>query len=118
MNKTIDFDGYREEQKEEKLTIKAYGEDIELPASPRLSIMEDLIDMKNKEGKEATVPEEEVINMLDALMGADVRKKLSKNGATIKEMEWLLMQIWQKYNTGEQDDTKNQTNSTSQKTGD
>ena len=118
-DKYIDFDEYRKEKENEPLIIKAYGKEYELPPSPRLSIMEKLIELKNKEGKNATVPEEEMIAMIDALMGADARKELSEKGVEIDGLEWLLKNIWKKYNAGKKESgTKNPTNSTSQKTGD
>ena len=118
-DKYIDFDQYRKEKKKEPLIIKAYGKEYELPPSPRLSIMEKLIELKNKDGKDANIPEEEMIAMIDALMGEEARKELSEKGMGIDELEWLLKNIWKKYKPGKKESgKKNPTSSTSEKTGD
>ncbi|MGM0437493.1 MAG: hypothetical protein ACQEQD_04405 [Bacillota bacterium] len=118
--KYIDFDAYREEKENDKLIIKAFDEELELPPSPRLSIMEKLLELRNKKGDEADIPEQEIFVMLENLLGKEQLRKLIDNGVTTEEAEWLLMQIWQQYNStdDEEDGSKNETNSTSQKNGD
>lgn len=116
--KLIDFDAYREEKKDDKLIIKAFGEKLELPPSPKLAIMEKLIAMRNQKGEDAEVPEQEIFIMLESLLGKKPLRKLIDGGITSDEAEWLLMQIWKQYNSPKEDDTKNVTSSTSQKNGD
>lgn len=96
-DKYIDFDEYRKEKKQEPLIIKAFGEEYELPPSPKLHIMEKLIELRNKKGNNAAIPEEELISMIDALMGEENRRELSQKGIEIEDLEWLLMQIWKRY---------------------
>ena len=121
MSKTIDFDAYRAEKKDENITIKAFGEELELPPSPPLSTMEVLLGLYKKASSEATVPEEEVITMLEALLGKEQYRKLSDGGLTVSEAEWLIQELWKQYNPQQEvkeDDTKNKVASTSQKNGD
>jgi hypothetical protein len=120
MSKTIDFDAYRAEKKDENITIKAFGEKLELPPSPPLSTMEVLLGLYKKAGSEATVPEEEVITMLEALLGKEQYRKLSDGGLTVSEAEWLIQELWKQYNPEPEvkGDTKNKVASTSQKNGD
>jgi len=115
----IDFDKYLEEKEDKPLIIKAFGKEYKLPSSPKLSIMEKLIELRNQKGKKSNIPEEEIIAMIDALMGKEARKELSKEGIEIDGLEWLLLQIWEKYNSGKKESgKKNPPNSTLQKTGD
>ena len=121
MNKTIDFDAYRAEKKDNNIIIKAFGEELELPPSPPLSTMEILLGLYKKTGTEATIPEEEVITMLEALLGKKQYRKLSDGGLTVSEAEWLIKQLWKQYNPQPEEDegdTKNKVASTSQKNGD
>lgn len=119
-DKYIDFDKYRQEKEEEALVIKAFDKELELPSSPRLSIMEKLIQLKNNQGRDAEVPENEIFVMLKNLLGEEELRELIDNGITTDEAEWLLLRIWEQYNAepeADSSDTKNQTNSTSPKNG-
>jgi hypothetical protein len=120
MSKTIDFDAYRAERADEKIIIKALGEELELPPSPPLSTMEKLLALYKQSGSKATIPEEEVIIMLEALLGKKQYRKLSDGGLTVEEAEWLIKELWKQYNPQpkEQSDTKNTEASTSRKNGD
>jgi len=121
MSKTIDFDAYRAERADEKIIIKALGEELELPPSPPLSTMEKLLALYKQSGSKATIPEEEVITMLEALLGKKQYRKLSDGGLTVSEAEWLIQELWKQYNPQQEvkeDDTKNKVASTSQKNGD
>ncbi|MFP4647288.1 MAG: hypothetical protein ACLFN4_06680 [Candidatus Acetothermia bacterium] len=119
MAKTIDFDAYRQEKNEEPLIIIAFGNEYELPPSPKMSVMESIIGMKNEKGTGGTIPEEEMIWILDKLLGEDERKELFDQGMTVEELEWLILQMWEQY-MGQDDDEgeDDQKNSTSQKNGD
>ena len=117
MNKTIDFDQYRKERKKEKITIKAFGEKIKLLPSPPLSSVLDIIEMQ-EESEIEELPSKQVKKSLQAMMGEKQFDKLVENGMTIEESEWLITELWNKYNDDEQDDTKNIQASPSQKNGD
>ncbi len=106
-DKYIDFDKYRKEKEDDKIIIKAFGEELELPPSPKLETMEKIIEMMNIEGADSEMPEQEVLNMLESLLGKEQLQTLKEKGITISEAEWLLTQLWQQYNQ-EEDDTKNQ----------
>mgnify|MGYP000409113409 CR=1 FL=1 len=116
-DKYIDFDEYRAEKEKDKLIINAFEEELELPTSPKLAVMEKLIGMKNEKGKDADIPEKEIFEMLESLLGKEQLRRLIDNGITVDGAEWLLMQIWEQYTPSQEDDTKNKP-STSQKSGD
>jgi len=118
MSKTIDFDAYRAERKKEGIVIKAFGEDIELLPSPPLSSVLNIIEMQEK-GTES-LPAKQVKNSLEAMIGKEQFDKLTEKGMTVEESEWLITELWNKYNgkDDEQDDTKNAQPSPSQKNGD
>lgn len=122
MSKTIDFDAYRAERAKDNIILKAFGEEIELPPSPPLSNMLDIIDMNERLGGSADVPAEEARKMLELTLGKDQFKMLVKNGITLEESYWLIQKMWEIYgpqgNEDEQDDTKNNQPSPSQKNGD
>lgn len=118
MSKTIDFDAYRSEKKQEPIVIKAFGKSYELPPSPRLSIMEKLIELRQKKGDEGAIPEEEIVEMTNALLGEKQAKDLSKKGITLEELEWLLLEIWKCYNPNKEEGKGKNQSSTSSKSGD
>lgn len=118
MSKTIDFDAYRAERKKEGITIKAFGESVELMPSPPLSSVLDIIEMHEK-GDDQQLPAKSVKQNLRAMIGKEQFDKLIKKGMTVEEAEWLITELWNKYNgKDEQDDTKNKQPSPSQKNGD
>lgn len=119
MSKTIDFDAYRKEKKGEGIKIKAFGKTYELPPSPRMAIMEKLMELRQQSGGAETIPEEELVVMIRELIGEKESKELYKKGVTLEEMEWLLKQIWSVYGQkrAEGSDSKNP-HSTSPKSGD
>ena len=115
-DKYIDFDAYRREKKKEPIIVKCFGEELKMPASPRLAVMEELIELKNKIGSEGLISEEQTVFMIKALLGEEQAEKLSEKGITIDELEWLLTQIWQQYSPDKDDSKKGET-SISQKGG-
>jgi len=119
MTKTIDFDQFRKERKKEGITIKAFGEDIELLPSPPLSSVLNIIEMQEEGGVEE-LPAKQVKKSLQAMIGEEQFDNLIEKGMTVEESEWLITELWNKYNgkDDEQDDTKNAQNSPSQKNGD
>jgi len=123
MGTTIDFDAYRQERANDNIKIKAFGEELELPPSPPLSSMIEIIDMNEKMESEAFVPQKQIEQMLKLSLGKNQYKTLMEKGITIEESEWLVKKLWSIYNKSneeenEQDDTKNVQNSPSQKNGD
>ena len=119
MNKTIDFDQYRKERKKESITIKAFGEEIELLPSPPLSSVLSIIEMQ-EESEIEELPAKQVKKSLQAMLGKKQFTKLVEGGMTIEESEWLITELWNRYNSkdDEKDDTKNVQTSPSQKNGD
>lgn len=119
MAKRIDFDAYREEKKDDVITVHMYDEDIKIPAQPSLDLMEQVLSFINSKDKGNALADEEVVFMIEKLIGKEQYKKLKENGASVNDAEWLIKQITKMYtNTDEEDDTKNLTPSTSQKSGD
>ena len=113
--KHINFDEYRAEKAKETIKITAFGNEYELPGSPKVAIIERLMELKKKSGKEAFIPEEQIIVMVKELIGEEDATQLIKEGITVEELEWLLKQIWSVYSPGSGDETKN--TSTSQNGG-
>lgn len=112
MSKIIDFDNYRKEQKSDNIIIKAFDEELEIPSSPTLATMEELLELKDSLSSEGVIPEESVVRMLKELLGKDVYQDLRDKGADIEDAEWLLTQIWTLYRGVQEeeldeDDTKN-----------
>lgn len=117
MSKTIDFDAYREEKKDDVIKINMYGEEIKIPAQPSLELMEQVLDFINTKKQGNVLADEEIVFMIEKLLGEKQYKKLKENGASVQDAEWLIRQINKMYMNVEEDGTKNLTPSTSQKSG-
>jgi len=92
--RTIDFDKYREE-KEDSIELVAFGEKLEAPSSPALAVVEDIVELDEKDEDE--IPPEKLIDMLKVLLGEDSYKSLRDNGAELGDLEWIFNQIFSIY---------------------
>ena len=116
--KYIDFDAYRKEKEDDKIIIKAFKKELKLPPSPKLSVIEKVLEMRNKKGDEHALNETEVFGVLENLLGKKQFRELVDKGITSDEAEWLMGKLWNVYNPSrKEDDTKNKVPSTSQKNG-
>ena len=120
MSKTIDFDAFREERAEDNIYIKAFGEELELPPSPPLANMLEIIEMNERMGEKADIPQKQIKQMLELSLGKKQFDKLLEKGMTMEEANWLVKELWNIYNKvdTDKDDTKNNQPSPSQKNGD
>ena len=112
--KYIDFDEYLNEKEDNPITLKMFGDEYKLPASPPVSTMTKLFSMHRKD----TLKDEQVLNMLESLLGKEQFKVLVKNDVEIADAEWLVKKLVSMYNPAPEDaDTKNEQPSTSSKNG-
>lgn len=106
MAKTIDFDNYMEEKKEENITIKAFGEEFELPPQIPLKTMENIIQLRKELGKDGAIPEAQIFTALEQMIGKEALEVLKENDANIEDAQWLLKQIWKMYRTQDEKDAE------------
>lgn len=118
MSKYIDFDAYREEREKDVITIHMYGEEIEIPAQPTLALMEKVLEFTHQKEQGEVLADQEIIYMIENLIGKEQYKQMKENGASIQDAEWLITKVQEIYrNVDAEDDTKNLTPSTSPKSG-
>ena len=109
--RTIDFDQYRKEKKEEPIIVKAFGQEFELPPQIPLKTMENIIELRQKLGKGGTIPEEQIFTALEQMISEDALKVLIEEGADVSDAEWLLREIFRQYRTSAEKQAEEETES-------
>lgn len=99
-NKYFDFDQHMEEQDQQPVIIKIFGEQEELPASLPADLVFRLIRMQRK-GQD-NVDEEQLEIMATRLFGEERLEKWFGKGLTMDGLEVLLEKVMQIYNPEEQ----------------
>ena len=102
---TYDFDAFWEEQGQEEKTIRVLGTVYSLPPSPRASVLLKLLRMRKEKGKEGNIPEAELLEMSEELLGPEQMKKMLSDGLTIAQLEDVMRKIWEFYKPPEQNKT-------------
>ena len=92
-----DFDAFWEEQEDEPIRFRALGRDYELPPSPRASLILEMKKLRRSKGMDAEIPEEQVVTLLEHLIGEDEVRDLIDAGLTLEQLEDLLEWIGQQY---------------------
>jgi len=77
-NVTYDFDEFWAEKEEQDKKIKVLGTVYSLPPSPRASVILKLMKLKKEVGKKAAIPEEELIEMAEEIIGPKEMRRCLK----------------------------------------
>lgn len=122
--RTIDFDIFRAEQKDEGIDFIIGGEHYALPASLPASVAVDTIRMKAQMDDDDEVAIESLDSFGRSVFGPTVWEALlTKHRITINELEPLISRVMEAYTEGPKEETEDQTSatepssSTSSKTG-
>lgn len=91
----FDFDNFMQEQEEQPIIIKIFGQEEELPASLPASMV--LSIMRMQKAKNGNIPESEVLSMAEAMFGKDRLKKWCDNGLTMAGLEVLIKETTKLY---------------------
>ena len=103
-DKFRDFDAFWSEKEDEPIRFRALGREYELPPSPRASLILELKGLRESKGMDAEVPEEQVVTLLEHLLGEEDVQELIDSGLTIQQLEDLLQWIGQQYGMISEDD--------------
>lgn len=100
MTRTVDFDAFRAEQKEEPVYFKIGGQIYELPPSLPAAIAVDVIRLRAVDGDEAEVPLDVLETFGAALFGKELWLQLKdEHRLTMSEVPKLLEAVLEVYTT-------------------
>lgn len=106
MTRTVDFDAFRAERKEEPVYFVIGGKTYELPPALPAAIAVDVIRLRAIDGDESEVPLDVLETFGQALFGKDIwAKLLGEHRVTMAEVPPLLEQVLEVYTI---DDPKDQ----------
>jgi len=94
---TFDFDEFWAEKEEQDKKIKVFGKVYSLPPSPRAGVILRLMKMRKAKGDKGKIPEEELIEMAEGLIGPKEMRQMFNDGLTISQLEDVMKKIWELY---------------------
>ena len=114
-----DLTEFIEEAEGDATQFSYKGIKCEIPSSPTMKAMLKMQKIMDEKGENENLSDMEVLEINKLFIGEDTFDKLIDAGITIKGFEVLLTQkIMPNINLAEEDEGKNLTSSTSQKSGD
>jgi len=103
-----DFDAFWQEKQDEPIQFTAFGKTYDLPPSPPAAIILEMKKLRKDQGLDGVVAEEQLVMLMEQLLGEDAVQELVDAGMTIEQLEDLMEWIGRQYGfqrTG--DDTGN-----------
>lgn len=98
MTRTVDFDAFRAERKDEPVLFKIGGKTYELPSSLPAAIAVDVIRLRAVEGDEAEVPLDVLETFGAAMFGKEIWEQLKdEHRLTMSELPRLLEMVLEVY---------------------
>ena len=92
-----DFDAFWGEQKKEPIRFRAFGREYELPPSPKASLILSMQRLRKEKGDDATIGEDQLVVLLEHLIGKEEVDTLADEGLTLEQLEDLILWVGAQY---------------------